>query len=289
MQAKENEETDNPLAQEIKVCWEVDTKSQIKMDLSRTEFFVGELSEKESYDFCFGILYWWSVRQTGLGYRQGMNEIISVIMKAVFEFRPDIIKAKETAVLIAESDSKESQLELENEVQNNQKDKKSSNCVDFENSDQNNELLLHQNENKKIIQQTSNSGSQLISDSNNPLSGETANINELSNKHSKSTETQKENHTPPHKNQNHKFSQVELKETVFADPVISNRLIEILSDKEFACALLFEKLMENGVDKFYHFEAKGVKRTELFLHQSVHKIFKKRLKVYIFSIFLYLS
>ena len=86
LSALENEETDNPLAQEVRQCWEIDIKNQIRMDLSRTEFFVPELNEKESYDFCFGILYWWSVQKKDLGYRQGMNEIMSVLMKTVFEY-----------------------------------------------------------------------------------------------------------------------------------------------------------------------------------------------------------
>ena len=106
---KESEEVDDPLASISEVSFEMETKHQINVDLERTEFFVANLKEKESKEFCFKILFAWSMKNKKLGYRQGMNEVISILMKVVFDFDPKQGKTKDKE----ESKIKEDVLEKE--------------------------------------------------------------------------------------------------------------------------------------------------------------------------------
>ena len=231
------------------------------MDLSRTEFFVNDFNEKESYDFCFGILYWWSVQKKDLGYRQGMNEIMAVLMKTVFEYESN--GGLEANPL---GDNQETSKEDHNE------DKQGDQNQDNETSGQIAKTQENQEPNAQSNKETTEqAGNQEIE---NEL--------EISNpkKAIQENKTNLPSHSPNKAKHSKKLSKVELQDPIFDIPQISANLDKFLLDREFACAILFEKMLENGVDKIYRFEAKGVKHTELYLHQSVKKIFKKRLKVY---------
>jgi hypothetical protein len=197
LKEKENQDMDDPLATNTVISFELEAKHQINVDLERTEFFVKGMDTRACYDYCFEILFPWSMKHRKLGYRQGMNEVISILMKVVFDFQlcPDL---KENVQTENQQDNM-----LENVTQ-----KKTS----FNSSES--------KEGKPIF--------------------EVAHM------------------------------------TI---PENENELKEIFSNKQFLCALLFNKLFENGIKEFYNFESKGVKKMDLFLHQTVHKIFKKRLKV----------
>lgn len=186
---KESEDWDDPLASNIVTSFEMEAKHQINVDLERTEYFVGTMSEEQAKAFCFKLLFRWSMKHRKLGYRQGMNELLSILMKIVFDFKWDF-----GAIRDATSDAMQS-----------------------------------------------------------PDSGAFA-----------QAETQ-------------------VKPIFGGFPVQLNEeeseIKEILTDKLFLCGFLFDSLFANGIKDFYHFESKGVKKSELFLHQTVHKIFKKRLKV----------
>jgi hypothetical protein len=187
---KENEEWDDPLACNTIISFEMETKHQIDVDLERTEYFVQSMTDEESKQFCFKILFRWSFQNKKLGYRQGMNEVLSILMKVVFEFCSKVAEDNKDDVLGKEMDT----------TQNHSAQK------DFI-------------------------------------------FDEISLEFSESEEA----------------------------------IANIFKDKLFLCGLLFDNLLSNGIEQFYNFETKGVKKTELFLHQTVHKIFKKRLKVNLYS------
>jgi len=191
---KENEEWDDPLACNTVISFEMETKHQINVDLERTEYFVSSMNNDQCKQFCFKILLRWALSNQKLGYRQGMNEVLSILMKVVFEF----FDSKNTS---EETSKKDDVLDI-----NTSNDNEQTQDYIFD------KVKLEFDENEKEIE-------------------------------------------------------------------------NILKDKLFLCGLLFNCLLSNGIQQFYKFESKGVKKMDLFLHQTVHKIFKKRLKV---SLFLYI-
>lgn len=192
---KESEDWDDPLASNMVISFEMETKHQINVDLERTEYFVESMTEEEAKKFCFKLLFRWSMSHRKLGYRQGMNEVISIIMKVVFDFG------------WAHDAGRRAQADV------------------LETPD-------------------------LAPSAKGPLNN------------------QKESRPEPI------FGSIAV-EFAPEDAAIK----PVFEDKLFLCGLLFDTLFANGIKEFYNFESKGVKKSELFLHQTVHKIFKKRLKV----------
>ena len=201
LKERESEEMDDPLATNTVISFEIEAKHQIAVALERTEFFVPNFDQKQSQEFCFRILFRWSMHNKKLGYRQGMNEILSILMKIVCDF--DLQKC----------------FGKENKNLNNQAGKDAGSEKD--------DALLEKGGKKDELVSTDCVFGQLVLE----------------------LDTQDE------------------------------QIGKVFDDKTFLCALLFDRMFENGVQDFYNFESKGVRKIDLFLHQTVHKIFKKRLKV----------
>ena len=65
----ESSDVDNPLSSEYRVCFELETKNQINIDLVRMSFKREQLAP--FHPTLFNILYVWGFENSAIGYRQG--------------------------------------------------------------------------------------------------------------------------------------------------------------------------------------------------------------------------
>lgn len=66
----ESNDFENPLSKEYKMCFEIETKNQIKIDIVRIGFLRDLIQPNASV--LFRVLYFWSVENNAIGYRQGL-------------------------------------------------------------------------------------------------------------------------------------------------------------------------------------------------------------------------
>lgn len=65
----ESDDFENPLSREYKLCFEIETKNQIKIDVIRIGFLRDMIQQNSS--LLFRVLYHWSIENPSIGYRQG--------------------------------------------------------------------------------------------------------------------------------------------------------------------------------------------------------------------------
>lgn len=74
----EASDMDNPLSREPKICPEIDTRNQIKIDILRTGF-LREMVNLHS-ETLFRLLFTWALENGPIGYRQGMSELAAFLL-----------------------------------------------------------------------------------------------------------------------------------------------------------------------------------------------------------------